>query len=216
MLSLDDPRWPDLDHRNWSAGQGSPDAPFVPDELRRLRANPADQERFSDLWPYLCSEGTAWPAAYAAVPHLVDIARQLPPAGRDEYLIVVGLVATCSGAYGQTSAGLPDDIADAYRRALPEALTLLAQTLAGASHDDVDTRYLLSAAAALKGHPELAELLDDLDTVECPACGAPVFDDPDDDGDLDDDDPDDDEDTDEDEDTDDDGLDDDGAGRPPA
>ncbi|RGC67672.1 hypothetical protein C5N14_17985 [Micromonospora sp. MW-13] len=176
MLPLDDPRWPDLDHRGWSAGRGGPDAPFVPDELRQLRADPTDRGRFSDLWPYLCSEGTAWPAAYAAVPHLVDIARQLPAAGRDEYLIVVGLVATCSRGYGQTSDGLPDDITTAYRHALPEALALLAETLAGARHDETTTRYLLSAVAALKGHPELAEVLDDLDTVECPACGEPVFD----------------------------------------
>lgn len=33
MLPLDDPRWPELDHREWSAGVGAPDAPVVADEL---------------------------------------------------------------------------------------------------------------------------------------------------------------------------------------
>ncbi|MFF3855488.1 hypothetical protein [Micromonospora sp. NPDC002575] len=179
MLSLDDPRWSELDHRSQSAGRRSPDAPSVPAELRALRADPTDQERFSDLWPYLCSEGTAWPAAYAAVPHLVDIARALAPGERDEYLIVVGLVVACSGEYGEVSNDLPDDLAEDYRRALPEALPLLAETMAGGPHDDVETRYLLATAAALKGHPELAELLNELDTIECPACGEPVFDDSD-------------------------------------
>lgn len=61
-----------FDHRNRSKGQGGP---FVPDELRHLLAHPADGKRFDDLWPYLCSEGTAWPAAYAAAPYFVTIAR---------------------------------------------------------------------------------------------------------------------------------------------
>jgi len=113
MLRLDDPRWPDLNHRGWSAGRASSDdpaAPFVPDELRHLLANPADRQRFTALWPYLYSEGTAWPAAYAAVPYLVEIARQLSPAKRVEHVYVVGLVVMCSGTYGRTPDGLPADI----------------------------------------------------------------------------------------------------------
>jgi hypothetical protein len=173
MLPLDDPRWPSLDHRNWSKGQG---APFVPDELRHLLAHPTDSERFDDLWPYLCSEGTAWPAAYAAAPHLVTIARSLPPAQRDDYLYVVGLMAMCSGEYGQTPADLPDDVAGAYRQALRQALPLLAETLAEAEHDQMGTRYLLAAAAALKGHPEYAEILNDLDVyAECQSCGETML-----------------------------------------
>ncbi|UIX33445.1 hypothetical protein [Streptomyces sp. GQFP] len=39
-------------------------------------------------------------------------------------LYVIGLVAMCSGGLGEVSDDLPGDIADAYRRALPEALTL--------------------------------------------------------------------------------------------
>ncbi len=177
MISLDDPRWPELDHRGWSKGQGTQDAPFVPDELRYLVDHPTDGERFNDLWPYLCSEGTAWPAAYAAVPHLVTLARGLSPAERDDYLYVVGLVAMCSSERGETSAGLPDDIADAYRHALPEALTLLAETLATAEHDQIATRDLLAAMAALKGHSEYAEILNELDVyAECQSCGEPMLD----------------------------------------
>jgi hypothetical protein len=178
MISLDDSRWPALDHRNWSGGHGGPDAPFVPDELRRLTADPSDGERFGDLWPYLCSEGTAWPAAYAAVPHLVALARVLPPARteRDDYLYVVGLVAMCSGERGEVPADLPADIADAYHQALPEALALLTQTLAAGTHDQSTTGYLLAATAALKGHPEYADILNDLDVyAECQSCGEPML-----------------------------------------
>ena len=53
LLPLDDPRWKDLNHRNWSHGKRShwsPDAPFVPDELAKLVENPADLDRFRTLW----------------------------------------------------------------------------------------------------------------------------------------------------------------------
>src|SRR6187551_2571495 len=106
MLPLDDPRWPDLYHQ---AGTGQeqfkhdPDAPFVPDELRHLLANPDDLQRFRSLWPYLCSEGSTYPAAYAAVPYLIEIARRLPPAERTEYVVVIGLIVMFSG---------PDEVED--------------------------------------------------------------------------------------------------------
>lgn len=174
MLVLDDPRWRELDHRGWSAGRASvyeAGAPFVPDELRYLLANPADQQRFSALWPYLCSEGTAWPAAFAAVPYLIEIAHQLPPADRFEYVFVVGLVVMYSGAYGHTPDGLPADITVAYQGALPQALTLLADTLT-APHDESTTQFLLAAAAALKGHLALGNTLDSLGSVtRCQYCG---------------------------------------------
>jgi hypothetical protein len=178
-MSLDDPRWPDLGHRNWSPGQrpgDDPSVPFVPEELRRLLDNPADHERFTDLWPYLCSEDTPWPAAYAATPYLVELARRLPPAERGDYLYVAGYIVMCSGSYEWTLPGLPEDIVAAYLRALPQALTLLTEQLATA-HGPTDTRYLLAAAAALKGHPAFGKFLDDLDIyAECQACGEQVLD----------------------------------------
>jgi len=177
MLPLDDPRWPDLGHRNWSPGQrpgDDPGVPFVPEELRRLLSDPADLGRFTDLWPYLCSEDTAWPAAYAAVPYLVELARRLRPARRGDYLYVVGYIVICSGPYGQTPPGLPEDIASAYRQALPEALSLITEQLATAQ-SLMDTRYHLAATAALKGFPELGEFLSNLEaSLECQACGENI------------------------------------------
>jgi hypothetical protein len=65
---------------------------------------------------------------------------------------------------------------DSYRRALIEALGLLAATLP-CRHDASDTRYLLAAAAALKGHRKLGDVLAHLDCVceSCPRCGATVY-----------------------------------------
>src|SRR5262249_13115881 len=48
MLRLDDPRWPDLNHRGWAAGRASsydPGAPFVPGELRHLLTFSRNRER---------------------------------------------------------------------------------------------------------------------------------------------------------------------------
>ena len=182
MLPLDDPRWLELGHRNWSPGQrpgDDPDAPFVPQELSGLLAEPTDFERLTELWPYLCSEDTAWPAAYAAVPYLVELARRLRPAERGDYLYVVGFIVICSGGYGETSSGLPEDIAAAYRLALPEALSLITEQLATAQ-SLVDTRYFLAATAALKGFPEFGEFLNNIDArLECQACGEIIDDLPD-------------------------------------
>jgi len=53
---------------------------------------------------------------------------------------------------------------------------LIAETL-GVRHDVTETRYLLGAAAALKGHRKLAKVLQDMDCIcgECPKCGEAVF-----------------------------------------
>jgi hypothetical protein len=179
LLPLDDARWKDLDHRNWSHGKRSPwapDAPYVPDELSELVKDPADLDRFDNLWPWLCSEGTTWAAAYAAVPYIVAFAKGLPPEHRFDYLCFVGLVVTHSCPERGESFDIKDFLVEGYRRALSEALPLICETLAS-RHDITQTRYLLAAVAALKGHCKLAEVLQNMDCVcgECPKCGESVY-----------------------------------------
>ena len=179
LLPLDDPRWIELDHRNWRDGQRSdwaPDAPFVPDELAKLVENPADQERFMRLWPWICSESTTYAAAYATVPYFVRFAKQLRPEERFNYLSVIGLIAVHSRPNEGTSYEIKNYLARAYQRALSEALPLIADTLS-CHHDAVETRYLLGSIAALKGHRKLARVLQDMDAIcgECPKCGEQVY-----------------------------------------
>jgi hypothetical protein len=179
LLPLDDPRWIDLDHRNWRDGKRSrwaSDAPFVPDELAKLVENPADQERFDRLWPWFCCESTTYAAAYAAVPYIVTFAKQLPPEKRFNYLWVIGdIVANSRPEEGKTYE-IKDYLIKGYRDALSQALPLIAETLA-CQHDATDTRYLLAAVAALKGHGKLALVLQDMDAIygECPKCGERVY-----------------------------------------
>jgi hypothetical protein len=178
-LALDDPRWNELATRDSVARNPShrePRTPIVVTELAHLLARPTGIERFRELWPSLCSEGTAWSAAYAAVPHIVELARQLPPEQRVEHLFFVGLVVLCSCPDQGEAFEIKPYLEDSYRRALTEALALLAATLPY-RHDASDTRYLLAAAAALKGHRKLSDVLAHLDCVceSCPKCGATVY-----------------------------------------
>lgn len=179
LLPLNDPRWKELCHRNWSNGQPSawaPDAPFVPNILAELVEHPAGTQLFSELWPWLCSEGTAWAASYATVPYAVDFARRVSPVQRLEYLLFVGLVAQCSCPQSGPSYEIKDYVAADYKEALQLAIPLLADTLPLA-HDQTETRYILSAIAALKGHPKLADVLEHIDCIhgQCEQCGRSVY-----------------------------------------
>ena len=177
-LPLDDPRWKDLDHRNWRKGKRSdwsPDAPFVADELAILEEDPSDLELFGDLWPWLSSEGTTYSAAYAAVPYFVDFAKRLPPDTRAEYLIAIGFIVANS-CPEEPFCEIKDFVKTSYYEALETALHLTFQTIPSIS-DFNHFRYLLSAIAAIKGFQKLANVLINLDCIsgECHKCGEQVF-----------------------------------------
>jgi hypothetical protein len=179
ILPLDDPRWKDLDHRNWRNGKRSawtPDAPFVPDELAKLEKDPGNDKCFENLWPWLCSEGTTYAAAYAAVPYFVSFAEKLTAAKRGNYLTVVGLIVADSCPGEGESFEIKPYLATGYRTALKKALPLLAETLI-CKDNITDFRCLIGALAALKGCQKLANVLQDMDCVcgECPQCGESVY-----------------------------------------
>jgi hypothetical protein len=178
MLALDDPRWKELDHRGWTEGKRydlDSDAPYVPEALSALLSEPGNVERFSSLWPYLCSEGTAWAAAYAAVPYVVEVASRLPPDRRFEHLYFVGLVVIYSYPEDGESFAIKPYLVDSYRAALERALPLLAETLVCQLAEVREIRELLAVAAALKGYPELGAMLQRPEfSVTCRKCGDEV------------------------------------------
>src|SRR4030095_3779438 len=106
-------------------------------------------------------------APVAVALFLVAFAERLPQEQRFEYLCVVGLVGADSCAAEGESFAIKGYLADSYRRALSRALALIAETL-GVRHDVTETRYLLGAAAALKGHRKLAKVLQDMDALSRP------------------------------------------------
>jgi hypothetical protein len=178
MLPLDDNRWRELAHRGWWRGQRhqlDPDAPYVPDELRVLLENPRDLARFRNLYPYLTSEGTTWEAAYAATPYIVEIAKQLSPKERFEPLIAIGFVVINSCPDSGDGFEVKSFLAEAYEKALSDTLPLLVEALLE-EHNAMDTRYLLAATAALKGHAKLGKLIETLDCyAQCPDCEAEIY-----------------------------------------
>jgi hypothetical protein len=107
---------------------------------------------------------------------MVALAKRLAPEQRFEYLCVIGLVVTHACPEQGASFEIKDYLVEGYRKALTEALPLTCETLAS-RHEVTETRYLLAAVAALKGHCKLAEVLQDMDCVcgECPKCGESVY-----------------------------------------
>ena len=166
-LPLDHPGWTTLGHRG---GTGPVPDLDVAAELRALVAAPDDEERFDDLWPWLCSENTTWPSAYAAAPYLVDLAAAGPVEWRANRVTVVGLIAL----YGDP-AECPAELLGAYEGALARALDLAATALPRVTGGDL--RWLLGAVAALRGEDALAEVLVEMDSLseECPSCGEEVY-----------------------------------------
>jgi hypothetical protein len=164
VLPLDDPRWRELSHRNWRDGSlaGDPDAPFVPDVLARLYEAPHDTDLFSGMWPYLCSEGTTYAAAYAAIPHIVRIAATLDRESRADYLIFVGLAVIYATPESADAYAIKEYLRDSFSQAKREALPLILETLEVAE-DGATVRYLLAGAAALSGHPRLGAAVEALD-----------------------------------------------------
>ena len=160
-LPLDDRRWSELEYRN---GRGT----YIAQRLKALLEEPGDVEAFKDLWPHMCSEGTAWSAAYAAAPYVIDIAAALPPDRRLEHVFFVGLVEWTGGL-----SDCPSYLKAGYKQARGDALKLASEVVLS-PHDLTDTRYLLAAVAALKGHRRLGELLSNLD-AGCPHCGEDLL-----------------------------------------
>jgi len=87
----------------------------------------------------------------------------------------VGLIRICETPDSGPALEIKPYLEADYRAALSRALPLLAETLPCA-HGPAETRYLLAAAAALKGHPQLGSILNDLPAfAQCPDCGEELF-----------------------------------------
>ena len=166
MISLSDPQWGEL---QCTYGDGTRVA-----ELLALAesGNPMDRW-YDELFQELCHQYTVSEAAYAALPHLVSIARDRKEV-RKHLLVLAG----CCYA----SAHLPDTQpvpaaweAD-WHAAARDAMPLLADVLSAAQPSESDLRYLAMSLAAFNGHYSLAFAIEALDTeIQCPNCGA-VFD----------------------------------------
>lgn len=166
-LPLDDARWNTLEHR---AGTGPVAEMNVAAELKALLEQPTDVLRIQELWPYLASEGSTWNSAYAALPYLVQILTLQPAELRAEILSAIGIVLT-----GADESAVPEDLLAGYRAALDAVYLPLGEALPtlGAS----DLPWVLATISALRGNRELAEVLQEPESLEatCEECDAEVI-----------------------------------------
>jgi hypothetical protein len=149
MLSLDSPRWTELQHAYGSAAD-------IPPLLRALESLPAaegEKEPWFTLWSALAHQGDVYSASFAAVPHVVQALSNAPAKAHFSFFQFPAWVEICRHKH-QTQ--IPPDLKDAYAAALARLPSLVA----AAGIKEWDEEFLacaLSAIAAAKGFPEVAE-----------------------------------------------------------
>lgn len=161
MLALDDPRWRELQHAYGDAGD-------IPVLLRALAASPRPRggqggsraEPWFGLWSALCHQGDVYAASYAALPHVVEIARTtMGPVDFSCFQLPAAIEVARRTGRGPE---IPPELADAYHLAIAQLMDAVSLH----RDDPWDEDLLLSAAAAqavAKGHIAAAEALLNLD-----------------------------------------------------
>lgn len=154
MLSLASPRWSELRH---AYGQAS-DIPALLKQLAEVPDSSDDKEPWFTLWSSLAHQGDVYPASFAAVPHVVQALSSSPLKADFTYFQFPAWVEICRKKNNVT---IPEDIAPSYF----EALSRLPALVAAASAREWDADFLscaLSAIAAAKGQPTVAEAVQEL------------------------------------------------------
>ena len=101
-----------------------------------------------ELWAALCRQGAAYSASYAAVPHLVRIARL--PAFRFRYDPLLLIASIELARLEHRGPAIPDDLAADYVQAVAEAKDL-AQAAVAQAWDEESWIAFAGSAAALRG-----------------------------------------------------------------
>ena len=149
MLSLDSPRWSELQHAYGSAS----DTPSLLRQLGCLPESSGENKPWFDLWSSLAHQGDVYSASFAAVPYVVRAIASNPTKVDFGYFQFPAWVETCRLKNG---IAIPDDLSHAYFAALQELPSLVA----AAASRDWDGAFLACAMAALaasKGFGIVAE-----------------------------------------------------------
>ena len=152
MLPLNDPRW-----RSLAGGYKTPYDPS--DALRRIEAG---EDAWDDLWQELHHQGDVGEASYAAVPHLIRIAKLLPRRDWNFY----GLVSTIEvERHRKSNPLLPDWLAQDYKEAMAGMLELALTDLRSVT-DRATVLSILGATALAKGYVTLGAMISHSDESE--------------------------------------------------
>ena len=158
MLPLDDSQWAELRHAYGSARE-------IPALLSALSSSPAARNNYEDepwfsLWSSLCHQGDIYTASYAAVPHIVRIAKLADGPIDFSFFLLPTSVEIARGK--DRGPEIPEFLARDYFQAIAELTDVISRQSSYAWEQPM----LLSAAAAqaaAKGHLQVAEALLNLD-----------------------------------------------------
>jgi hypothetical protein len=115
---------------------------------------------YDELFQELLHQYTVSEAAYAAIPHLVDIASEREDL-REPLLVLIG---GCY-AFSQTpeAAPIPAELEGEWHDAARQAIPIMGVVLSRSQPSQSILRYLFSSLAAFNGHYALAVALEALD-----------------------------------------------------
>ena len=156
MLSLDSPKWAELEHAYGPASD-------IPDLLRQLeRMPPSDGEKepWFSIWSSLAHQGDVYSASFAAVPHVVRILAQAPDKTDFSYFQFPAWVEICRQ---KKSVPIPRELETDYYSALQQLPSLVA-AVADRDWNEGFLLSALSAIAAAKGYGKVAEAVQELNS----------------------------------------------------
>lgn len=154
MLSLESPRWSELEHAYGAAS----DIPLLLAQLASLPGSSGESEPWFSLWSALAHQGDVYSASFAAVPHVVNALASAPLRAEAVYFQFPTWIEICRS---KQEVEVPEDLAGPYF----DALSKLPALVAAASAREWDAEFLqcaLSAIAAAKGTAEVAEAVQEL------------------------------------------------------
>ena len=130
--------------------------------LRQLEAHLEDEspeaEPWFTLWSSLCHQGDVYSASFAAVPHILRVAEAHASRASSSFLQLPANVEFCRK---KEDVEIPDDLQADYFAALKRIPTIIG--LAGEREwDEAFLVCAMSALAASKGFPEVAEAAQEL------------------------------------------------------
>ena len=149
MLSLDNPRWAELQHAYGSAS----DTPSLLRELQPVPDAIGESEPWFTLWSSLAHQGDVYSASFAAVPHVVSVIASHPEKVSSTYFQFPAWVEICRQRQGTP---VPAELEQAYFAALSQ-LPALAAAVASRPWDGDMVACVLAAIAAVKGNVSVAE-----------------------------------------------------------
>ena len=154
MLILESNRWSELRHAYGAAT----DIPALLSQLTTLPSSKGEAEPWVSLWSALAHQGDVFDASFAAVPHIVRVIATNPLGVDAVYFQFPAWIEICRR---KQKFEVPAELAAAYF----DALARLPSLVARASARDWDADFLrcaLSAIAAAKGQPIVAEAVQEL------------------------------------------------------